>query len=50
MENEIEKGRGELRRRKNQGKAKLGVEEIGHSKNLSKVIEQSRGERVRASG
>lgn len=50
MENEIEKERGELSRRQNQEKAKRGVEEIGHSINRSKVIEQSRGKRVRASG
>lgn len=50
MENEIEKGRGELSRRQNQEKAKRGVEEIGHSENRSKVIEQSWGKRVGASG
>lgn len=40
MENEIEKGRGELSRRQNQEKAKRGVEEIGHSENRSKVRKQ----------
>lgn len=50
MENEIEKGRGELSRRQNQEKAKRGVEEIGHSENRSRVIEKSKGERVRAPG
>lgn len=50
MENEIEKGKGELSGRQNLEKAKRGVEEIGHSVNRSKVIEQSRGKRVRASG
>lgn len=50
MENEIEKGRGELSRSQNQEKAKRGVEEIGHSENRNKVIKQSMGRRVRASG
>lgn len=50
MENEIEKRRGDLSRRQNQEKAKRGVEEIGHSENRSKVIQQSTGKRVRASG
>ena len=50
MENEIEKGRGELSRRQNQEKAKRGVEEIGHSENRSKVIEQSRGGKSKSLG